>query len=206
MQAALAPKTMTTPLPPIYRDCHRLLVHTEQMVMRFARYHKYTVGADLRQRAFGLMQQVNKAVHDKPRQGEHVQALVWQVDDYKLCLQLAMDVGAFAHGTTGQQGRGWRGKGGVGFHFFEQAATLAAGIGKQCGGWWQALARRQRANQVAPAGAAAEPVAAGHAASPARGAGSQPASPAQAHPTSLSGCATPVATGLAPRAASGVQP
>lgn len=181
---------MSTPLPPIYRDCRRLLLHTEQMVMRFARYHKYTVGTELRQRAFGLMQQVNKAVHDKPRQGEHVQALVWQVDDYKLCLQLAMDVGAFAHSPQGQQGSGWRGKGGVGFGHFEQAATLAAGIGKQCGGWWQALARRQRPTQAAPTGAAAGTVAAGHAASPARGAGSQPQPPAGAHPASLSGCAT----------------
>jgi hypothetical protein len=67
---------MSTPLPPIYRDCRRLLLHTEHIVMRFARYHKYTVGTDLRQRAFGIMQQVNKAVHDKPRQGEHVHALL----------------------------------------------------------------------------------------------------------------------------------
>ena len=35
---------MTTPLPPIYRDCRRLLVLTEDMVRRFSRYHKYTVG------------------------------------------------------------------------------------------------------------------------------------------------------------------
>jgi hypothetical protein len=169
--------------------------------MRFARYHKYTVGTDLRQRAFGLMQQVNKAVHDKPRQGEHVQALLWLVDDYKLCLQLTMDVGAFAHTSKGQQSQN-----SPGFAAFEQAATLAAGIGKQCGGWWQALARRQRPNQVAPAGVAVDVVAVGHAASPAWGAGSQPQPPAGARPASLSGCATPPAPGFAPRAADGVQP
>lgn len=173
---------MNTPLPPIYRDCHRLLVHTEQMVMRFARYHKYTVGTDLRQRAMQLMRQVNKAVHDKPRQTEHVQALVWQVDDYKLSLQLAIDVGAFAHSTKGQQGQA-----SPSFHAFEKAAGLAAGIGKQCGGWRQALARRQRPMQVAPAGATAETVATGRAASPARGAGSQLQPSAAAHPASLSG-------------------
>ncbi|MBV5299953.1 MAG: hypothetical protein JZU64_17915 [Rhodoferax sp.] len=37
---------MSVPLPPIYRDCRRLLLHTEQVVMRFSRYHKYTVGTD----------------------------------------------------------------------------------------------------------------------------------------------------------------
>jgi hypothetical protein len=115
---------MSTPLPPIYRDCRRLLLHAEQLVMRFARYHKYTVATDLRQRAFGLMQQANKAVHDKPRQGEHVQALLWLVDDYKLCLQLTMDVGAFAHTPKGQQG-----KISPSFAAFEQAATLAPAPG-----------------------------------------------------------------------------
>lgn len=41
---------MTTPLPPNYRDCRRLLVLTEDIVRRFSRYHKYTVGTDLRRR------------------------------------------------------------------------------------------------------------------------------------------------------------
>ncbi|MCX8516931.1 MAG: hypothetical protein ORN29_02450 [Rhodoferax sp.] len=42
---------MTIQLPPIYRDCRRLLVHTEQTVKRFSQYHKYAVGTDLRQAA-----------------------------------------------------------------------------------------------------------------------------------------------------------
>lgn len=181
---------MSTPLPPIYRDCRRLLVHTEDMVRRFSRYHKYTVGTDLRQAAMAIMRIVNQAVHDKPRQAQHVQSLVWRVDDFKLTLQLSMDVGVFAHGQMGSSGQGRSGKGGLGFHYFEQAATLAAAVGKQCGGWWQALARRQRAEQAAPTGHAADTVAAGHAASPARGAGLQLAPLVQAHPASLSGRAS----------------
>lgn len=35
---------MSIPLPPIYRDIRRLLVLTEDLVRRFSRYHKYTVG------------------------------------------------------------------------------------------------------------------------------------------------------------------
>lgn len=162
---------MSTPLPPIYRDCRRLLVLTEDMVRRFSRYHKYTVGADLRQSAMGIMRTCNQAVHDKLRQTQHVQALVWLVDDFKLTLQLCMDVGVFAHGPQGSTGLGRSGKGGLGFHFFEQAATLAAAVGKQCGGWGQALARRQRAEQVAPD----------------KGAGLQSAPGVQTHPASLSG-------------------
>lgn len=89
---------MTTPLPPIYRDCRRLLVHTEQMVMRFARYHKYTVGTDLRQRAMHVMQGVNKAVHDKPRQGEHVQAVA-----HPASLSGGAPSGAVGHGPAGSR-------------------------------------------------------------------------------------------------------
>lgn len=168
---------MSTPLPPIYRDCRRLLVLTEDLVRRFSRYHKYTVGTDLRQSAMRVMRTVNLAVHDKAQQMRHVQALVWQIDDYKLTLQLSMDVGVFAQSQQGSTGQGRSGKGGLGFHFFEQAATVAALVGKQCGGWGQALARRQRAEQVAPTGMASA------------GAGLQPAPGVQAHPASLSGCA-----------------
>ena len=50
------PKTNTLPL--VYRDCQRLLLHAEQSVMRFSRYHKYTVGTDLRKQAFTLMRTV----------------------------------------------------------------------------------------------------------------------------------------------------
>lgn len=44
---------MNAPLPPIYRDCRRLLLHTEAVVQRFSRHHKYTVGFDLRQQTEG---------------------------------------------------------------------------------------------------------------------------------------------------------
>lgn len=168
---------MSTPLPPIYRDCRRLLVLTDDLVRRFSRYHKYTVGTDLSQSAMGIMRTVNQAVHDKPRQTQHVQALVWRVDDFKLTLQLSMDVGVFAHGQAASTGHARSGKGALGFQHFEQAATLAAAVGKQCGGWGQALARRQRAEQAAPTGMASA------------GAGLQPAPGVQAHPASLSGCA-----------------
>ena len=166
---------MGTPLPPIYRDIRRLLVHTEDVVRRFARYHKYTVGTDMRQQAMQLMRCVHHAVYEPARQIEHISALVWQVDHYKLTLQLAMEVGAFTYSAKGTPS----------FAGFETAATLAAGIGKQCGGWQQATVSRQRANNgSAPQGA--QPV------------GQQPAAMPQASPASLSACAAstaPVRTG-----------
>ena len=73
-------------LPPIYRDCQRLLRQTEEVVMRFSRYHKYSVGADLRRQAFAIMRTVHRAVYDRPQQSQYLHALVWLVDDYKLSL------------------------------------------------------------------------------------------------------------------------
>jgi hypothetical protein len=55
---------ISTPLPPIYRDIRRLLVLTAKMVRRFARYHKYTVGTDLRTQAMQMMRCVNRACFD----------------------------------------------------------------------------------------------------------------------------------------------
>ena len=42
-------------LPPIKRDSRRLLVHTEEAVIRFSRYHKYPVCTNLRQPAMQIM-------------------------------------------------------------------------------------------------------------------------------------------------------
>jgi hypothetical protein len=83
---------MNTPLPPIYRDARRLLVHTEELVRRFTRYHKHMVGTDLRRQAMALMRCVHQAGLDRTRQTEHVRALVWRVDDYKLTLQLVIEI------------------------------------------------------------------------------------------------------------------
>lgn len=185
---------MRTPLPPIDRDCRRLLVHTEEMVRRFSRYHKYTVGTDLRQAAMDIMRTVNQAVHDRPFQHQHVQALVWRVDEYRLTLQLGMDVGVLANSVQRAQCT----KGGAtpapqphpSFHAFEQAADLTAQIGKQCGGWHQALARHQCAMQAAPSGPPADAVAACHAAEPTVGAGPLPQPLVAARPASLSGRAS----------------
>ena len=119
-------------LPPVYRECRRLLLETEQSVARFSRYHKYSVGADLRKQAMDIMRRVHRACFDKARHLQHLQALVWQVDDYKINLQLAMEVGAFTHSAKGQPH----------FDAFERLARGASAVGKQCGGWLMASQSR----------------------------------------------------------------
>lgn len=46
---------MIAQLPPIYPDYRRLLIPTEEMVRRFSRYQKYTLGAALLQAAMRVM-------------------------------------------------------------------------------------------------------------------------------------------------------
>lgn len=111
-----------TVLPPVYRDIKRLLVQVEHVVRQFGRYHKYTVGTDLRQQAMILMRRVHKALRDKGQQLKHVQSLLWALDDFRLTLQLAKELAAFKS-----------------FAQFETLALLTGQIGKQCGGWFKAL-------------------------------------------------------------------
>ena len=115
-------------------------MHTEEMVRCFSRYHKYTLGTDLRQQAVTIMRTVHRLVFDKAQQKEHLNNLIWQVDDYKLSLQLAMELAVFSQASPGKQRRQ---TGKVPFSYFETAAQLAAAIGKQCGGWWRSAQNKQ---------------------------------------------------------------
>jgi hypothetical protein len=46
---------------PIWRDANRLLVAIEQAVRRFPRYHKYTLGTDLRRQAMNVCRLILRA-------------------------------------------------------------------------------------------------------------------------------------------------
>lgn len=84
-------------LPPIVRTANRLLVVTEEVVRRFSRYHKYTVGTDMRRQAMQLSRLANRAWRDKTNQVEHVGRLVWACDEFKLTLQLVKTIKTFAN-------------------------------------------------------------------------------------------------------------
>ena len=133
----------TTPraLPPLHKDLRRLTVLTEELVRGFTRYHKYTVGTDLRQQAMKAWRMVHRAHFDQAAQARVVEQLVWAVDDYKLSLQMAKEIKAFQN-----------------FSQFEAVALLVVQIGKQCGGWHRQTRSRGPAaaeGAVAPGGATA---------------------------------------------------
>jgi hypothetical protein len=50
---------------PIWRDATQLLLEIEKAVMGFPRYHKYTLGTDLRQQAMGIVRLIHRAYHEQ---------------------------------------------------------------------------------------------------------------------------------------------
>ncbi|AOH36852.1 four helix bundle protein [Luteimonas sp. JM171] len=104
--------------PPIIKACERLLVDIEQAVRRFPRYHRYQVGADLRQQARRTYNAANRAWRERDRTRYWVARLVWQVDELKQEIQTAKLLRAFGS-----------------FRQFEHLARQADALGAQAGGW-----------------------------------------------------------------------
>jgi len=103
---------------PIWRDANRLLVAVEQVVRKFSRYHKYTLGTEMRRKAMHICQQIIRIYHAGSRPVPMLQRLLTLIEDCKLQIQLAKELKAFQN-----------------FAHFQQLAELAVLLGKQGGGW-----------------------------------------------------------------------
>jgi len=103
---------------PIWREANLLLLAIEQAVKHFPKYHKYTLGSELRQNALRLCQVVHRAATRKSNKHKLLQQLVELIDDLKLRIVLAKELHTFKS-----------------FKQFESVARLAVGLGKQAGGW-----------------------------------------------------------------------
>lgn len=106
---------------PLWRDAQRLILLLEQAVRGFPRYHKYTLGTDLRRQALQVGRLIIRA--NTQREVERLRAieeLVYAVEELKLLIQLAKELRAFND-----------------FRAFQAAAELAVALGKQSGGWWK---------------------------------------------------------------------
>lgn len=119
-----ARRTGSTQLP-ILRDVNRLLLKTERAVHAFPRYHKYTIGNELRTPAMRLCRLLTRAIAaaDEKRLC-YVQQLVDTIGDLKIAIQPAKELKAFS-----------------GFNTFQRQAELVVAIGKQGGAWLRHLCR-----------------------------------------------------------------
>ncbi len=112
---------------PIWRDANRLLVAVEQSVRHFPRYHKYTLGSEMRRQAMNICRLIQRAWFEQRQRKNHATSvelqanldrLIYAVDDLKLQLQLAKELQVFRDFTE-----------------FQRLAELTVSVGKQSGGW-----------------------------------------------------------------------
>lgn len=105
---------------PIYRKAMELLVYIEQCVRNFPRYHKYAIGARLRDTIFEVTSLIVKAnnTFDKTERAELLTRLRDKSEDVKICLNAAQELQAFSS-----------------FKSYNHAAHLAVDICRQSEGW-----------------------------------------------------------------------
>lgn len=105
-------------LPEIAKKSERLLVDIEQAVHGFYRYHKYSIGSDLRNQAMAVVRLCHRAWRDRSNQAQRVSDLIWAIDELKLTTQLGSHIRAFKS-----------------FRQFELIIRAAEEIGRCAGGW-----------------------------------------------------------------------
>lgn len=115
---------MTNQLPPIVRLAERLVYECEMAVKQFDRYHKYTLGTEIRHTMMTIWQNTQKAWLYKHEQLYWLEQTIHAIDDSKLYLQLAKKLKCFA--SVAQ---------------FNQIIILITDLGKQCGGWLKASSK-----------------------------------------------------------------
>jgi len=102
---------------PIFAKAMKLVVLLEESVRQFSRYHKYSIGKDLRESARSLVDLVLVS-NSKTDKVPHLEQLRDQAEKMKVTLVIAKEIKAFKN-----------------FRQFELAAQVAIEIAKQSEGW-----------------------------------------------------------------------
>ena len=114
-------------LPEIVKKSERLLLDIERAVRGFARYHKYTIGSDIRKQAMTVLRMCHRTWRERAEQMEWSSKLVWASDELKLSIQLGGQLHAFRS-----------------FQQFEAIIRSAEDVGRCAGGWKRDLYRKSQ--------------------------------------------------------------
>jgi len=142
----------TNRLPEIAKKSERLLVDIEQSVRGFVRYHKYTVGSDMRNQAMLVVRLCHRAWRNRSRQSHWVSELIWAIDELKISLQIGSQLKAFKS-----------------FRQFESLIRAAEDVGRCAGGWKRQIHRKSQ-NSASNTSSERAQILSGHAASKHQGA------------------------------------
>jgi hypothetical protein len=102
---------------PIYKASYDLCLHFEQVVHGFSRFHKYSLGSDLRDGARRVLKLIVRANARRDKVNVLFEVRE-EIEQLKVLLRLCHDVKAFAR-----------------FSSFERAITLVTDIARQNEGW-----------------------------------------------------------------------
>jgi hypothetical protein len=125
--------------PPIYKKAYDLCLYLEQVVCNFSRYHKYSLGQDLRDGARHALRLVVRANARRAR-GPVLLELREEMEELKVLLRLCHDAKAFAN-----------------FNAFEHAIGCVTEIAKQNEGWLKSQQPGRGQNRPAMPDRLAEP-------------------------------------------------
>ena len=117
---------------PIYKRSYDLCLYLEQVVRHFSRYHKYSLGQDLRDGARRVLRLVVRA----NARTDKVPVLLQireEVEELKVLLRLCHDAKALPN-----------------FHTFEHAVTQVTDIAKQNEGWLKSQRQGRPAGATSP--------------------------------------------------------
>ena len=102
---------------PIYKRAYDLCLYFEKVVRNFSRYHKYSLGQDLRDGARRVLKLIVRA-NARRDKAPVLLTLREELEELKVLLRLCQDVKAFPN-----------------FNSFEHAITQVTDIAKQNEGW-----------------------------------------------------------------------
>lgn len=112
---------------PIFRAAFDLAVHIEKIVRNFDRYHKYSIGTELRERTRALVERIIRANEASAERASLLRELRVELEQLQVLMRLCHESGGFA--TT---------------RAYLYASEQVVGIAKQNEGWLKSVDTRPR--------------------------------------------------------------
>ncbi|MBE0426643.1 MAG: four helix bundle protein [Nitrospirae bacterium] len=112
---------------PIYKKAIDLAVYIENVVRGFSRYHKYTIGADLRNLSREAIRLIISA-NSREEKLNTLRSLRDTIEQLKVTIRICKEVKAFRS-----------------FNSFQQAAEWVVDLGRQSEGWIRSVKQKKRA-------------------------------------------------------------
>ncbi len=113
---------------PIYKASMDFCVYAENLVKGFSRYHKYTIGTDLRNNAKEILFLIHRANIDQENKFLHVKKLVFKIEDTKTLISLAKELKVYKS-----------------FNSYEHSLKLIVLVAKQAQAWYKNIKAKNNA-------------------------------------------------------------